>query len=128
VVKIIEQSGADVVVFENCSGYKQAFIVDEDKDTMEALAEQYLATPCSVMSPNTCRLNLLGQMINDFTVDGIINLTWQACPAYNIEAFSVDEFIRERFAMPTLHLETDYAKSDMEQLRVRIEAYPEMLP
>jgi benzoyl-CoA reductase/2-hydroxyglutaryl-CoA dehydratase subunit BcrC/BadD/HgdB len=88
---------------------------------MEALAEQYLATPCSVMSPNTCRLNLLGQMINDFAVDGIINLTWQACHTYNIEAFSVDEFIRERFAMPTLHLETDYAESDNEQLRVRIE-------
>ena len=29
--------------------------------------------------------------------------------------------------VPTLHLETDYAESDTEQLRVRIEAYLEML-
>ena len=59
VVKIVEQLGADVVAFENCSGYKQAFTVDENKAPMEALAEQYLATPCSVMSPNEGRFELL---------------------------------------------------------------------
>ncbi len=31
VVKIVEQLGADVVAFENCSGYKQAFTVDEEQ-------------------------------------------------------------------------------------------------
>ncbi len=45
IVKIVEQSGADVVAFENCSGYKQAFTVDEEKNPMDALTEQYLATP-----------------------------------------------------------------------------------
>lgn len=127
VVKIVEQSGADVVAFENCSGYKQAFIIDEQKDPMDALAKQYLATPCSVMSPNIGRLDLLHEMIIDFAVDGVIDLTWQACHTYNIEAYSVDEFIKEKFNMPTLHLETDYAESDTEQLRVRIEAFLEML-
>ena len=127
VVKIVEQIGGDVVAFENCSGYKQAFVIDEQKDPMDALAEQYLATPCSVMSPNNGRLELLKEMIGDFSVDGVIDLTWQACHTYNIEAFSVDEFIQKTFDMPTLHLETDYAESDTEQLRVRIEAYLEML-
>ncbi|EKD38836.1 MAG: hypothetical protein ACD_75C00594G0002 [uncultured bacterium] len=127
VVRLVEQCGADVVAFENCSGYKQAFVVDEEMEPMEALARQYLATPCSVMSPNTGRLTLLAQMIEDFAVDGVIDLTWQACHTYNIEAYSVERFIRERFDLPTLHLETDYAESDTEQLRVRIEAYLEML-
>lgn len=127
VVKIVEQSGADVVAFENCSGYKQAFTVAEDKDPMDALAEQYLATPCSVMSPNLGRFQLLREMIRDFAVDGVIDLTWQACHTYNIEAFPVNEFINATFNLPTLHLETDYAESDTEQLRVRIEAYLEMV-
>jgi len=127
VVKIVEQCGGDVVAFENCSGYKQAFTVDENKDPMDALAEQYLATPCSVMSPNPGRFQLLQDMVRDFGVHGVIDLTWQACHTYNIEAFQVDEFIRETFGLPTLHLETDYAESDTEQLRVRIEAYLEML-
>jgi benzoyl-CoA reductase/2-hydroxyglutaryl-CoA dehydratase subunit BcrC/BadD/HgdB len=45
VVKIVGQCEADVVAFENCSGYKQAFIVDKNKDPMDALAKQYLAPP-----------------------------------------------------------------------------------
>lgn len=127
VVKIVEQCGADVVAFENCSGYKQAFQVDVGNDPMAALATQYLRTPCSVMSPNPGRFALLEEMIRDFAVDGVIDLTWQACHTYNIEAFSVNTFVQERFGMSTLHLETDYAESDTEQLRVRIEAYLEML-
>jgi len=127
VVRLVEQCGSDVIAFENCSGYKQAFIVDEDMEPMEALARQYLATPCSVMSPNTGRLELLARMIEGFAVDGVIDLTWQACHTYNIEAYSVEQYIGKRFGLPTLHLETDYTESDTEQLRVRIEAFLEML-
>lgn len=127
VVKIVEQLGADVVAFENCSGYKQAFTVDESRPPMEALAEQYLATPCSVMSPNEGRFELLKEMVRDFQADGVIDLTWQACHTYSVEAFLVNEMVQENFGFPTLHLETDYAESDTEQLRVRIEAYLEML-
>jgi benzoyl-CoA reductase/2-hydroxyglutaryl-CoA dehydratase subunit BcrC/BadD/HgdB len=127
VVKIVEQSNADVIAFENCSGYKGAFVIDEAKDPMDALTEQYLATPCSVMSPNSGRLELLAEMIREFAIDGVIDLTWQACHTYNIEAYSVDNFIQEKFELPTLHLETDYSASDTEQLRVRVEAFLEML-
>lgn len=127
VVKIVEQCGGDVVAFENCSGYKQAFQVDEDLPPMEALAKQYLSTPCSVMSPNEGRFDLLAEMMEEFSVDGVIDLTWQACHTYNIEAYNVNEMVQEKQGIPTLHLETDYAESDTEQLRVRIEAYLEML-
>jgi benzoyl-CoA reductase/2-hydroxyglutaryl-CoA dehydratase subunit BcrC/BadD/HgdB len=116
-----------VVAFENCTGYKQAFQVDEDKPPMDALAEQYLSTSCSVMSPNNKRLELLKEMITEFQVDGVIDLTWQACHTYNIEAFTVDEFVQKECDLATLHLETDYAESDTEQLRVRIDAFIEML-
>jgi benzoyl-CoA reductase/2-hydroxyglutaryl-CoA dehydratase subunit BcrC/BadD/HgdB len=127
VVRIVEQSGADVVALENCSGYKQAFSVDEQGDPMDALAAQYLATPCSVMSPNQGRFALLEEMIQEFSADGVIDLTWQACHTYNVEAFTISEFVREKFGIPTLHLETDYAEGDTEQLRVRIEAYLELV-
>jgi len=52
VVKIVERCVANVVAFENCSGYKQTFQVDETKDPVTALVGQYLSIPCSVMSPN----------------------------------------------------------------------------
>ncbi len=127
IVKIVEQLGSDVVAFENCSGYKQAFTVDEEKDPLDALAEQYLATPCSVMSPNQGRFELLQEMVREFHVDGVIDLTWQACHTYNVEALLVDEMLREHCGITSLHLETDYSENDTGQLKVRIEAYIEML-
>ena len=79
------------------------------------------------MSPNSGRFALLQEMIRSFSVDGVIDLTWQACHTYNVEAFRIAEFLQETCGLPSLHLETDYAESDSEQLRVRIEAYLEML-
>jgi benzoyl-CoA reductase/2-hydroxyglutaryl-CoA dehydratase subunit BcrC/BadD/HgdB len=128
VVQIAEQAGALVVAFENCSGYKQTFLVEEQGDPLMALAKQYLATPCSVMSPNSGRLDLLDEMIPGFAIDGVIDLTWQACHTYNVESYRVQKFVQEKFGLPFLHLESDYSEADTEQLRVRIEAFLEMLP
>lgn len=127
VVKILEQSGANVVCFENCSGYKKAFTVDEDKEPLQALAEQYLTIPCSVMSPNTGRFRMLAELIEEFCIDGVADLTWQACHTYNVESYSIEQFVKEKYQLPFLHLETDYSESDTEQLRVRIEAFSEMM-
>jgi len=127
VVKIVEQCGANVVAFENCSGYKQTFQVDETKDPVTALAGQYLSIPCSVMSPNPGRMEMLTEMIREFSVNGVVDLTWQACHTYNIEAFYIQKLVQDTFGLPYLHLETDYSESDTEQLRVRIEAFLEMM-
>ena len=127
VVKILEEAGANAVAFENCSGYKQTFQVDETIDPISSLARQYLSIPCSVMSPNPGRLDLLNEMITEFSVDGVVDLTWQACHTYNVEASLVQKFVNERYQLPYLHIETDYSESDTEQLRVRIEAFLEMI-
>ncbi len=127
VIKVIEESGANVVCFENCSGYKQIFQVNEKKDPITALAEKYLEIPCSVMSPNKGRFDLIEKMTGDFLIDGVVDLTWQACHTYNIEAYNVKKFVQNRLNLPYLHLETDYSESDTEQLRVRIEAFLEMI-
>ncbi len=127
VVKLIEKAGANVVCFETCGGYRSVSLVDEQKDPLQAMAEKYLATPCSVMSPNPGRYTLLAELIEEFSVDGVVDLTWQACHTYNLESHGIGNFVKERFGLPFLHLETDYSEFDTEQLRVRIEAFLEML-
>lgn len=127
VARILEECGASVVGFENCTGYKQVFNIEKTDDPMGVLARQYLSIPCSVMSPNQGRLDLLDSMISSFKVDGVIDLTWQACHTYNVESYSVDKWLKEKHGLPMLHLETDYSESDTEQLRVRIQAFIEML-
>lgn len=128
VVRLIEKAGANVVCFENCSGYRSIFMmIDENKNPLQSIAEKYLTTPCSVMSPNPGRIKLLDELIENFSVDGVVDLTWQACHTYNIESYQIEKFVSEKWGIPFLHLETDYSESDTEQLRVRIEAFLEMV-
>lgn len=128
VIKLVEELGASVVAMENCSGYKTLELQTEQSfdDPIVALAHKYIKIPCSCMSPNPYRLELLQRMINDFKVDAVIDLTWQACHTYNIEAYSVSRLVKEN-EIPYLQLETDYSLSDMESLQIRIEAMLEMI-
>ncbi|SPD75353.1 conserved hypothetical protein [uncultured Desulfobacterium sp.] len=126
-VRVLEESGANVVCFENCSGYKQAYTVDEEKEPLQALAEQYLSIPCSVMSPNQGRFELLSDMIREFSIDGVVDLTWQGCHTYNVEAYSMGKFVKDKHGLPYLHLETDYSESDTGQLKIRVEAFLEII-
>ena len=127
-VKTIEEKGGVVVCFENCSGIKAAFqIVDpEAEDIVEAIAARYLDIGCSVMSPNTRRKELLTRLVEEYQVDGIIEVDLQACTPYTVESFQVQR-LAKGLGVPYLNLETDYAESDLGQLATRIEAFMEIL-
>lgn len=129
IVRLVEAAGGVVAAMENCGGYKTVeLVIDENdpRDPLLLLAEKYLKIPCSVMSPNTDRLVLLERMLEDFQIDGVIDLTWQACHTYNVEAYAVGQLVKSK-GLPYLQIETDYSNSDMESLRVRIEAMLEMV-
>lgn len=128
VIRLTEEQGGHVVAMENCTGYKRLELqVDTStSDPYEALARKYYNIPCSCMSPNTYRLELLERMINDFNVDGVIDLTWQACHTYNVEAFAVGRMVKQK-GLPYLHLESDYSSGDLGNLQVRIEALLELI-
>ncbi len=125
---IIEDSGAIVVAVENCGGLKTiGRLVDEDEDPMTALARSYLSIPCPCMTPNTTRLDLLRELIREFRVEGVVELTWQGCHTYNIEAFTVREYVSGEMGLPYLQIETDYSESDRERLCLRVQAFLELV-
>lgn len=128
VVRLIEEAGGSMVAMENCSGYKTLELQTERKqdDPIVALARKYLQIPCSCMTPNPYRMELLERMMEEFKVDAVIDLTWQACHTYNIEAYDVGRLVKSK-NIPFLHLESDYSNSDLESLKVRIEALLEMV-
>jgi len=130
VVALVEECGGLVVAMENCGGYKTVDLrIDEndERDPLLLLAEKYLKIPCSVMSPNSRRLQLLREMAADFKIDGVIDLTWQACHTYNVESHQVAELMKNELNIPFIQLETDYSASDREVLKNRIQAFLEML-
>ncbi|MGI5921860.1 MAG: double-cubane-cluster-containing anaerobic reductase [Syntrophomonadaceae bacterium] len=128
VISLVQELGANVVAMENCSGYKTLELQTstEYDDPIIALAHKYLRIPCSCMSPNIHRMDLLQRMLEDFRINAVIDLTWQACHTYNIEAHTVGQLVKGK-GLPYLHLESDYSNSDMESLKVRIEAMLEMV-
>ena len=89
VIGTLEENGAVVVTLENCGGAKaiDLMVDEEDPDVYHALAKRYLNIGCSVMTPNPNRLELLGRLIDEYKVDGVVEMTLQACHTYNVEAF-----------------------------------------
>ncbi|MDR3555160.1 MAG: double-cubane-cluster-containing anaerobic reductase [Syntrophobacteraceae bacterium] len=128
VLQLIEECGGAVVCMENCTGVKGLdLLVDERaKDPFLAIARRYLQIPCSCMSPNIGRMALLGNIISEFHIDAVVDLSWQCCHTYNIESRVVGDLVENGCNLPFLHIETDYGSSDLEQLRTRIEAFLEM--
>lgn len=127
IVKIIEENDAVVVGFENCTGVKATHeLVDENIDPIDALAKKYLNIPCSCMSPNNKRLELLSELIDEYKVDGVIDVILQACHTYNVESFNVKKSMNSK-DVPYMALETDYSQSDVGQLKTRMSAFIEML-
>lgn len=128
VVQLVEDVGGTVVALENCTGYKTLPLQTDSSfdDPIVALAHKYLQIPCSCMTPNTGRIDLLTSMADDFKADAIIDLTWQACHTYNIESREIGKLSKQK-GLPFLQLETDYSTSDIENLKVRIQALLEMV-
>lgn len=128
VIRIIEECGAAVVYIENCSGMKQYVdLVDENKAPLAAVAEKYLNTPCSCMSPNPRRLERISQVVADYKADGVVDIVWQGCHTYNVESRVVREHLKQNGDIPFLHIETDYSQGDAEQIKTRVQAFLEMM-
>lgn len=129
IITAIEENGGVVVAYENCSGAKSIdkLVDEENPDVYQALAERYLAIGCSVMTPNPNRLELLQRLINEYQVDGVVEMTLQACHTYNVETLGIRRFVNEKKGIPYINVETDYSQADIGQLNTRITAFLEML-
>ena len=127
IIKAVEDMGADVVVFDTCNGIRNHVdMVDETGDVYDALARKYLDINCSVMSPNTKRLDYMGKLIDDFAVDGVLEIILQACHTYNVESELVKRYTQDK-GLSYLCLETDYSQADKGQISTRLSAFLETI-
>ncbi len=124
VLDIIESHGGLVVCMDNCTGLKP--ILDDVDETADdpilALAEKYLRLPCSVMTTNDRRLEVLSKLAEEYKPQCIIDLIWQACITYDVESYLVKEMAEKKLGIPYLRIETDYSPSDSARIALRVEA------
>lgn len=130
IVELIEENNGIVVAMENCSGLKPIMhCIDEtSSDPLKAIAEHYFYNiPCSVMTKNDRRLDMIRQIAADFQPDCIIELVWQACLTYDVESFRIKRLAIEELDLPYLKIVTDYSPSDSARISTRIQALFETL-
>ena len=127
----LESSGLRVVADESCTGMRYyRDCVDEsaqDVDGMiKAVADRYLAIDCSCFSPNTERVKNVLEVAEEYSVDGVVHSILSFCHTYNVEAKVIDRALAG-VHLPSLKIVTDYSFEDLEQLKVRIESFGELL-
>lgn len=129
IIRATEELGADIVAFDTCNGVRDKVeLVDESNpDVYEALARKYLNINCSVMSPNESRRNYVAQMIDEYHVDGVIEIVLQSCHTYDVEAYYIKKMVTEEKKKAYLNIETDYSQSDKGQINTRLAAFLETI-
>jgi benzoyl-CoA reductase/2-hydroxyglutaryl-CoA dehydratase subunit BcrC/BadD/HgdB len=127
VLDILEQSGGLVVAMENCTGLKP-LLEDVDAmstDPLEAIARKYFHLPCSVMTRNDRRFDVLRRLVGEYRPHCVVDLIWQACLTYDVESQGVRRMVEEELGLPYLRIETDYSPADSPRIAMRVEALVE---
>ena len=129
---LIEEMGGIVAADETCMGergmWDPAVIVDDSFDgMMRALANRALRPcPCPTFADNTQRIYRLKQLIKDNQIQGVIYHVLRGCLVYDFEYKKIEEELGA-LDIPVIRLESDYNEEDVEQLRIRIEAFIELI-
>ncbi|VEH02950.1 (R)-2-hydroxyglutaryl-CoA dehydratase subunit beta [Slackia heliotrinireducens] len=126
--RTIEKNGGNIVCVDDCSGERtMAMMIDEDADDiLRAISDRYLSIHCSVMTPNTGRMEHTLAQAKRYKADGVVDAILTACHTFNVESVLMQDTI-ESSDIPYMKLETDYSESDLGQLETRLSAFIEML-
>lgn len=128
VLSAVEDNGGIVVYLDNCevlkSGNRRVDVQAEN--IIDALTECYLNSTCAIMAPNDHRFEHLKETIDEFKVDGVIDVSLQTCHTYSVERFKIQRFMEE-LGVPCLSVETSDTDADAGQLATRVTAFMEMI-
>lgn len=127
-MNLIDELGGDLVAVETCDWMKgNEELVDEKVPPIDALTKKYLNIPCPVMTPNKKRLDIISKYIDKYNIDGVIDLSLQACLNFNVETIPLKRYIVGQKNVSYMNLETNLTPTEVGQLSTRIEAFIEMI-
>jgi benzoyl-CoA reductase/2-hydroxyglutaryl-CoA dehydratase subunit BcrC/BadD/HgdB len=102
--------------------------VDTNLPPMEALARHYvLGRPVDKHTWNSDeRLEFIGEMAEQYKVDGIVSENVRFCTYLGWDKFDLKKQMQER-GIPILELDLEYGHPGGAQMKIRAEAFMEML-
>lgn len=129
---LIEEMGGALVADETCMGerflYDPLVACDQSFDGyLRAMATRSIRPcTCPTFLDSSTRLYRLKQMIKDSQVEGVVYHVLRGCLVYDFEYQLIEEEMG-KLGIPIIRVETDYNEEDIEQLRIRIEAFVELI-
>ena len=127
-IESIESLDAVVVTDELCTGTRYFWErVDTSLPPMEALARHYLnRPPCARFLPFDRRFEHIFSMIDQYKVHGVVSEIVRYCVSYGHDKPLLKDWLDHR-DIPVLELDLEYGQGESGQVRVRAEAFVEML-
>jgi benzoyl-CoA reductase/2-hydroxyglutaryl-CoA dehydratase subunit BcrC/BadD/HgdB len=128
-IEALESTDAVVVVDEMDIGIRRASgQVDTELPPMEALARYYvMGRPVDKHTWNSDqRLELIGMLAEQYKVDGIVSENVRFCTYLGWDKFDLKKQMQER-GIPILELDLEYGHPGGAQMKIRAEAFMEML-
>lgn len=129
---IIEEQGGIIAADETCLGDRgTSDLVSVCDDSLNgyyrALANRYIRScSCPIFPDNENRIHKIEKMVKEDHIDGIIYHVLRGCLVYDYEYERIEKYFSAK-GIPVIRLESDYNEEDIEQLRIRIEAFVEMI-
>lgn len=129
---LLETLGAKVVSDESCLAGRLLYDpVVPDNDSLDgiirALAARYVAPcTCPTFTEMEDRFYRLEQVKNNTKADGIIYHVLRGCVPFDFELAYIEKWA-QKHEIPVLRVETDFGTEDYEPLKIRLEAFIEML-
>jgi benzoyl-CoA reductase/2-hydroxyglutaryl-CoA dehydratase subunit BcrC/BadD/HgdB len=128
-IAALESADAVVVVDEMDIGLRRASgQVDTTLPPMEALARYYvMGRPVDKHTWNSDgRIELIGMLAEQYQVDGVVSENVRFCTYPGWDKWDVKKHLQER-GIPILELDLEYGHPGGAQMRIRAEAFMEML-
>jgi benzoyl-CoA reductase/2-hydroxyglutaryl-CoA dehydratase subunit BcrC/BadD/HgdB len=128
-IEALESADAVVVVDEMDVGLRRAAgQVDTQLPPMEALARYYVVgRPVDKHTWNSDgRLELIGMLAEQYKVDGVVSQAVRFCTYLGWDKFDLKKQLQER-GIPILELDLEYGHPGGAQMKIRAEAFMEML-
>jgi len=121
--------GGRIVADDLCFGLRPYLEIDVKEATVQAIADAYLdKVPCASLPylkelETDRRLANLSNLVKLFQPDGMIYHTLRFCDAFTFKGNETKTFLK----IPFMEIHTEYAGSDIEGVRTRVEAFLEMI-
>jgi benzoyl-CoA reductase/2-hydroxyglutaryl-CoA dehydratase subunit BcrC/BadD/HgdB len=130
ILELVTEAGGSIVIEEVYEGMRYYWsTIDTTGDPVDALARGYLqerVPPAFMRYSTKRRFDFVLKLIRDFSVSGVIWYELLGCETYDAESYYFSQKMEEQ-KIPMLILESDYGMAGVGQMKIRIEAFIEMV-